>query len=46
MIELDKEAIAAIQKIIARGNDAEVRKRGDRVVVLEVRKTIKYSVDK
>lgn len=33
----------AIEAIIRRGNDAEVRKKGDHVVVLEVKKTIKHS---
>lgn len=35
--------VQAIEAIIQRGNDAEVRKKGDRVVVLEVKKTIKHS---
>lgn len=43
MVELDKEATAVIEEIISKGNDAQVRKKGDGVVVLEVKKTIKYT---
>lgn len=39
---MDDSAIRAIEAIIKRGNDAEVRKKGDGVVVLEVKKTIKH----
>lgn len=37
------EAIKAVEAILKRGNDAEVRRKGDEVIVLEVKKTIKYS---
>lgn len=40
---MDEKTIKAIEAIIKRGCDAEVRRRGDGVVVLEVKKTIKYS---
>lgn len=40
---MDEKTIQAIELILKRGNDAEVRKKGDRVVVLEVKKTIKHS---
>lgn len=40
---LDEKAIQTIQEIIKRGNDAEVRKRGDGYIVLEVTKKTKYS---
>lgn len=40
---MDEKTIKAIEAIIKRGGDAEVRRRGDGVVVLEVKKTIKYS---
>lgn len=40
---MDEKTIKAIEAIIKRGSDAEVRRRGDGVVVLEVKKTIKYS---
>ena len=40
---MDTKTIQAIEAIIKRGNDAEVRKKGDSVVVLEVKKTIKHS---
>ena len=37
------EAIKAVQDILKRGNDAEIRRKGDGYIVLEVKKTIKYS---
>ena len=40
---MDEKTIKTIEAIIQRGNDAEVRKKGDGVVVLEVKKTIKHS---
>ena len=36
------EVMQAIEAIIKHGNDAEVRRRGDGYVVLEVKKTIQY----
>ncbi len=42
-MSMDEKTIKAIEAIIKRGSDAEVRRRGDGVVVLEVKKTIKYS---
>ena len=41
--ELKNETIKAIEAIIKRGNDAEIRRKGDGYIVLEVKKTIKYS---
>lgn len=38
---LTEKDIEAINKIIAKGNTAEVRKRKDAVLVLEVKKQIK-----
>lgn len=38
-----EEAIKAVQAILKRGNDAEIRRKGDGYIVLEVKKTIKYS---
>lgn len=38
-----KETIDAIEAILKRGNDVEIRRKGDGYVVLEVKKTIKYS---
>ena len=35
-------AVIAVS-IIRRGNDAEIRRKGDGYIVLEVKKTIKYS---
>ena len=40
---MDKELIKAIEAIIKRGNDAEIRRKGDGYIVLEVKKTIKYT---
>ena len=43
---MDKQTIQAIEAILRRGNDAEVRKKGDSVIVLEVKKTIKHSMQR
>lgn len=40
---MDADTIRAIEAIIKRGNDAEIRRKGDGYVVLEVKKTIKYT---
>ena len=40
---MDNEIIKAIEAIIKRGNDAEIRRKGDGYIVLEVKKTIKYT---
>lgn len=37
------EALKTIEAILKRGNDAEIRRKGDGYVVLEVKKTIKYT---
>lgn len=37
------EIIKAIEDIIKRGNDVEIRRKGGGYIVLEVKKTIKYS---
>lgn len=39
---IDNEMIQAIEAILKRGNNAEVRRKGDGVIVLEVQKKIKY----
>ena len=39
---IDNEVLQAIEAILKRGNDAEVRRKGDGVIVLEVQKKIKY----
>ena len=39
---IDNEVIQAIEAILKRGNNAEVRRKGDGVIVLEVQKKIKY----
>lgn len=40
---IEKEMVQAIEAILKRGNNAEVRRKGDGYIVLEVKKTIKYS---
>lgn len=40
---IDNEVIQAIEAILKRGNNAEVRRKGDGVIVLEVQKKIKYT---
>lgn len=40
---MDKKAIEAILAILQRGNDAIIRKKGDSIIVLEEKKTIRYS---
>lgn len=37
------EAMAAVKEILHRGNDAVIRKKGGGIVVLEEKKTIRYS---
>lgn len=41
--EIDEKAIAAILDILKRGNDALVKRKGDGYIILEVKKTTKYS---
>jgi hypothetical protein len=38
-----EEVKKAIDEILKRGNDVEIRRKGDGYIVLEVKKTIKYS---
>lgn len=40
---MDDNAIKAVEAILKRGNNAEIRKKGDGCIVLEVKKEIKYS---
>lgn len=40
---MDEKTLQAIETILRRGNDAEIRRKGDGYIVLEVKKTIKYS---
>ena len=37
------EMVQAIEAILKHGNNAEVRRKGDGYIVLEVKKTIKYT---
>ena len=43
---IDPQTIKAIEEIVRRGNDAEIRRKGDGYIVLEVKKTIKYSTQR
>lgn len=45
-MHMDEKAIEAIEAILNQGNDAEVRRKGGGVVVLEVKKTIKHSTQR
>lgn len=38
---MNEEIIKAIEAIIKRGNDVEIRRKGDGYIVLEVKKTIR-----
>ena len=40
---MDDKLMQTIEAIIRRGNDVEIRRKGDGYIVLEVKKTIKYS---
>ncbi len=40
---ITKKAIEAVESILKRGNDAEIRQKGGRIIVLEVKKAIKHS---
>ena len=37
------EMVQAIEAILKRGNDVEIRRKGDGYIVLEVKKTIQYT---
>jgi len=39
---MDAKTIQAIEAIIQRGNDAEVRRKGNGVIVLEIKKAIRH----
>lgn len=40
---MSEQTISAIEAILKRGNDVEIRRKGDGYIVLEVKKSIKYS---
>lgn len=40
---ISEQLIRAIAAILKRGNDVEIRRKGDGYIVLEVKKSIKYS---
>lgn len=39
---MNDDIMRAVEAILKRGNDAEIRRKGDGYIVLEVKKTIKY----
>ena len=39
---MDEQIIKTIEAILKRGNDAEIRRKNNGYIVLEVKKTIKY----
>jgi hypothetical protein len=39
---MSKQICETIEAILNRGNDVEIRRKGDGIVVLEVKKTIQY----
>lgn len=43
---MSDEIIRAVEAIIRRGNDVEIRRKGDGYIVLEVKKEIKYSTQR
>ncbi len=45
-MDSDKKMIEAIKKILERGNTAEVKRRRNDVIVLEVVKKIEYQYDR
>ena len=43
-LDMDERMLAVIAEILARGNTAEVKKRKNDVIVLEVERKIKISI--
>lgn len=40
---MNDDIMRTVEAILKRGNDAEIRRKGDGYIVLEAKKTIKYS---
>lgn len=40
---MDNALLEAIQAILKRGNDVQIQRKNDGYIVLEIKKTIKYS---
>ena len=40
---MTEKVIQTVEAILKRGNDVEIRRKGDGYIVLEVKKSIKYS---
>lgn len=43
-MQLDEKAIKTISEILARGNSAEIRKRKNEIVVMEIQGKIKHRI--
>jgi len=43
VLTMDEKTIKAINAILKRGSDVEIRRKGDGYIVLEVKRSIKYS---
>lgn len=41
----DAGLIETIKQILKRGNDVEIRRKGDTYIILEVKKSIQYSAE-
>lgn len=39
----ENEFLETVKQILKRGNDVEIKRKGDGYIVLEVKKTIKYT---
>ena len=39
---MNEEMVKAIKAILKRGNDVEIRRKGEGYIILEVKKTIQY----
>lgn len=39
----ENEFLETVKQILKRGNDVEIKRKGDCYIVLEVKKTIKYT---
>lgn len=40
---IGEKTLRVIESILKRGNDVEIRRKGDGYIVLEIKKTIKYT---
>lgn len=40
---MSEQLVKAIEAILKRGNDVEIKRKGDGYIILEVKRSIKYS---